>query len=69
MPEFQLGDKKRQRVSSERMKLACCWDRRRSIAALRAVLGSEPVSVSPAARWVPGEVVRKVADLLEDIDQ
>lgn len=69
MPEFQLGDKKRQRVSSERMQLACCWDRRRSIAALRAVLGPDPVGPSPASRWVPGEVIRKVADLLEDIDQ
>lgn len=69
MPEFQLGDKKRQRVSSERMRIACCWDRRQAIALLRAVLGTDPVSVTPASRWVSADVIRKVADLLEDIDR
>lgn len=68
MPVFQVGEKRRQRASSERMGLACCWDRRRAIAILREIVSATPVSASPASRWVEGATIRKAADLLEELE-
>lgn len=62
MPEFQMGDKKRQRSSSERMALACCWDRRRAIKLLSDIVGEDT-----SGKWVNGDVVQKAAEFLEDL--
>ena len=58
---YQLGEKKRQRSSSERMSLACCWDRRRAITLLRAVLNEGYV--------LGNDCKDKIIALLEDIDK
>ena len=60
--EFQLGDKKRQRASSDRMRLACCWDRRRAIKLLSDIVGTDTSS-----KWVSGDVIQKAAEFLEEL--
>lgn len=62
MPEFQLGDKKRQRTSSERMRLACCWDRRRAIKLLSDIVGTDT-----SGKWINGDLIEKASEFLEEL--
>ena len=63
-PNFQAGEKKRQRAFAERASLACCWDRRQAISLLRAVVGGDESSTG--SRWVDGGVIDKIAEFLAE---
>jgi hypothetical protein len=65
-PNFQRGDKGRQRAFAERATLCCCWDRRRAIELLRKVVGDRTCA---SAKLVEEATIQKCIEFLEELDQ